>query len=145
MENKRFKAQTDRLFWLIFIPTSLLTLGVTVVSAVFLPVTLFYTVPIDVFVGYFLVSSLFGYAELREHSLFIKYGFVLKKEIPYGKIRSLEKARKFYSESMMSLKNSFEHVNIKYNRFDVTTVSVVDNDLFIRELNDRISASEPLN
>ena len=145
MENKRFKPKTDKLFWLIFIPTSLLTLGVTVVSAVFLPVTLFYTVPIDVFVGYFVVSSLFGYAELREHSLFIKYGFVLKKEIPYGKIRSLEKARKFYSESMMSLKNSFEHVNIKYNRFDVTTVSVVDNDLFIRELNDRISASEPLN
>lgn len=141
MENKRFKPKTDKLFWIIFTPISLLMIGLTVVSSVFSPMALFCIVPVDVFVGYFLVSPLFGYAELREHSLFIKYGFILKKEIPYGKIRSLEKARKFYSESMMSLKSSFEHVNIKYNRFDVTTVSVVDNDLFIREVNDRISES----
>jgi hypothetical protein len=38
---------------------------------------------------------------------------------------------------MVSLKNAIEHVNIKYNSFDVTTVSVVDNDGFIEELKER--------
>ena len=90
------------------------------------------------FVLYFFVSPLFGYVELRENSMLIKYGFILKKEIPYSKIRSVTKARKFYSDSMMSLKNSFDHVNIKYNTFDVTCVSVVDNDSFINELSKRL-------
>ena len=48
--------------------------------------------------------------------------------------KGIVKERKFYAESMMSLKNAFEHINIKYNAFDVTTVSVVDNDGFIKML-----------
>jgi hypothetical protein len=38
---------------------------------------------------------------------------------------------------MASLKNALEHVNIKYNTFDIVSVSVVDNDGFIEELNTR--------
>jgi hypothetical protein len=38
---------------------------------------------------------------------------------------------------MLSLKNALEHVNIKYNNFDIVSVSVVDNDGFIEELNTR--------
>ena len=138
MENKRFKPLIDKLFCYIFIPTSALLLFFTVLLAFSEPKTLFWMVPIDVFVGYFLVSPLFGYVELKDDHVYIKYGFIMKKEIPYGKIRAVIKERKFYSESMMSLKNAFEHVNIKYNSFDVTTVSVVDNDTFMDELNKRI-------
>jgi len=138
MKNKIFKPLIDKLFWILLIPTAALMLGVTVL-AVFEPSALLIIIPTDIFVGYFLIAPLFGYVELRENSLFIKYGFILKKEIPYTKIRSLEKDRKWYSDAMMSLKSSMEHVIIKYNRFDVTIVSVVDNDTFMEELSKRIS------
>lgn len=107
---------------------------------VFEPVALFIIIPLDLFVFYFLASPLFGYVELRENSVFIKFGFILKKEIPYGKIRALSKERRIYSESMLSLKNSLDHVNIKYNTFDIVTVSVSDNDELIRETKERISS-----
>ena len=105
--------------------------------AIFDPGALWIMIPTTLMVIYFLVAPLFGYVELREDGLFIKYGFFMKKEIPYERIRSVEKDRRWYSESMMSLKSALEHVNIKYNSFDVTTVSVEDNDGFIRELNNR--------
>ena len=133
-KSKKYKPLVDKLFLIIFLPTVALVLGGSVALGVFETSTLIYTAPVSLFVLYFLVSPLFGYVELRESSLFIKYGFFLKKEIPYHKIRGVEKERKFYSESMMSLKNSFEHVNIKYNTFDITAVSVKDNSAFISEL-----------
>ena len=136
MPNKRFKPLVDRLFLIIWIPTSLLIFGVTV-FACFEPTALFIVIPIDAFVFYFLLSPLFGYLELRESTLFIKYGFILKKEIPYERIRGVNKERKFYSETMLSLKCAFEHVNVKYNSFDVTAVSVIGNDDFISELRER--------
>ena len=40
----------------------------------------------------------------------------------------------------MDLKNAIEHINIKYNKFDMVTVSVVENDDFVLELNKRIIA-----
>ena len=140
MENKRFKPLFDKLFGIIWIPTSILMISVTVLAA-FRPVALLIMIPTDVFTFYFLLSSFFGYVELRENSLFIKFGFVLKKEIPYDKIRELKKERKFYSESMLALKNSFEHVNIKYNKYDVISVSVASNDEFMRELEARCGKS----
>ena len=137
MENKRFKPLFDKLFFIIWIPTSILMIAVTVVSA-FVPVALLIMIPVDLFTFYFLVSSIFGYVELREQPLFIKFGFILKREIPYSKIRGTVKERRAYSESMLSLKNALEHVNIKYNRYDVVTVSVEGNDEFIKELNMRL-------
>ena len=62
---------------------------------------------------------------------------LLKKEIPYHKIRAIEKERGIYCNSIMSLKNALDHINIKYNKFDITTVSVVDNDDLIRKIEAR--------
>ena len=94
------------------------------------------TLLVDVFVFYFLISPLFGYVELREDSVFIKFGLLLKREIPYGKIRGVTEERKFYADSMLSLKNALVHINIKYNSFDMVSVSVVGNG----ELKEEIEA-----
>lgn len=136
----RYKPKFDKLFLWILIPTALLMLSVTVISAFFGAVTLFFTVPVTLFVFYFLLTPAFGYAELRESSLFVKFGFFLTREIPYEKIRGVEKARKFYSDSMLSLKNSLDHVNVKYNKFDILSVSVTDNEDFMAELEKRIKS-----
>lgn len=139
MERIRFKPKTDKLFWLLLVPINLLAAVPLVIGLFFTKDILYITIPLFLFINYFFISPLFGYAELRDDSLFIKYGIFLRKEIAYEKIISLKKERRWYSESMMALKNSFEHVNIKYNKFDVTTVSVKDNDEFIKKLNERIS------
>ena len=136
MENERFKPKLDKLYFMILIPTALLLLSVTVIGA-FAPLSFFVIIPVDLFTVYFLVSPLFGYVELREKTVFIKFGFIMKREIEYGKIRGFSKERKFYSESMMALKNSFEHVNIRYNRFDIVSVSVTDNEGLISSIRDR--------
>ena len=132
MQNKRFKPKIDKLFWIILIPTSILLLAFTALSFLS-PAALFIIIPVDLFTFYFLISPLFGYVELREISVFIKFGFMLKREIPYRTVRSIKKERKIISESMLSLKNSLDHVNIKYNAFDTVAVSVKDNDELIVE------------
>ena len=137
LENRRYKPLIDKMFYLIWVPISIVMLGVTVLSF-FEPTALFVMLPVDIFTFYFLFSSLFGFAELREKSFFIKFGFIFKTEIPYSSIRGIAKDRKFYSDSMLSLKNALSHVNIKYNKFDLVTVSVKENDEFIEELTRRI-------
>lgn len=144
MENRKFRPLYDKLFWFIWIPTLALMIAVTLVNAIIEPFTLFFTLTVDAFVFYFLASPLSAYVEFRSEALFIKFGFILKREIPYRKIRAIKKERKFYSESMLSLKNAFEHVNIKYNSFDVVTVSVKTNDEFILALRERLFALSPL-
>ena len=142
MENKKYKPLFDKLYWCISVPTTLFVLITTVVLGILSPETLFWMIPLSLLIIYFFISPFFGYVELRETSLFIRYGLLLKKEIPYEKIKGMVKERKFYAESMMSLKNALEHVNIKYNAFDVTTVSVVDNDEMMREIQKRLSSDE---
>ena len=136
METKRYTPLIDKLFYFILIPTAVLLLGATVLSC-FEPTSLFIMVPVDILCIYFIITPLFGYVELREKTVFIKFGFFMKKEIPYSKIRGVVKARRYYADSMVSLKNSLEHVNIKYNTFDIVSVSVKDNDGFIAELEAR--------
>ena len=140
MEKKKFKPKLDKMFWIILIATSVLMLMITVIPSIFYfhPLVLTFMLFADLLVAYFLISPLFGYVELRDTFLFIKFGFILKKEIPYSKIRGTEKTRKLYSDSMMALKNSIEHVNVKYNTFDMVSISVKDNDAFIEELSARI-------
>lgn len=133
MEIKRYKPMIDRLFYLISLPTAALMIGFTVL-AFFEPSALFVVLPVDVLVVYFLISPLFGYVELRGETVFIKFGFFMSREIPYAKIRGASKSRRWYSDSMMSLKNAMEHVNIKYNTFDMVSVSVVGNDELIDEI-----------
>ena len=134
---RKFKPLVDKLYYIIMIPTVTLLAVLTAVVAIS-PLSLLASIPVDLFVIWFFVSPLFGYVELREKSLYIKYGLILKKEIPYDKIVRVEKERRFYSESMMSLKNALEHVNIRYNRYDLTCVSVVGNDELIEEIDRRI-------
>ena len=138
MENLIFKPKYDKLFWCIWIPTSILMLGVTAIGF-YAPTTLFLLIPIDLFTFYFLISPLSGYVELRQSTLFVRFGFFITREIPYAKIRGLMKERRWYSESMLSLKSAMEHVNIKYNAFDVLTVSVTDNDALILAIEERIA------
>ena len=145
---KRYKPLVDKMFYIILLTSIIPMAAMTVISA-FSPISLVVTIPVDLLVIYFIISPLFGYVELRDSTLYIKYGFIMSKEIPYAKIRGTVKARKFYSDSMLSLKNAMEHVNVRYNTFDIASVSVVGNDDFIRELEARrvaveTSAAKPL-
>ena len=137
MEKKRYLPLIDKLFFIVSIPT-LILVGAGVAISVYSIPALLIMCAIALFVLYVLISPLFGYVELDESSLVIKYGFFLKKEIPYTSIRDITRERKFYSDSMLSLKNSLDHVNIKYNKFDITSVSVKSNDELIAELEKRI-------
>lgn len=140
MENKRYEPLFDKMYWWIFAPTNALTV-VLLVLAFFEPMILFITVPIFLFVNYFLLSPVFGYVELQDEGIFIRYGIIMKRYIPYSSVRAIERGRGVISESMMSLKNALEHVNVKYNSFDVTTVSVKDNAELCREV--RLRAGLP--
>ena len=99
----RYKPLVDKLFFIIWIPTVLLLAAGTVISA-FEPMSLIIMIPVDAFTLFFLVSPLFGYVELRERTLFIRLGLIMKREIPYEKIRAIESERRWYTYSMLSLK-----------------------------------------
>ena len=139
MQSLKFKPLFDKAFIFTAWVPALLIITAATVAAAFEPTALFVMIPTDLFTLYFLFSSMAGYVELREKAVFVKVGFIITREIPYSKIRSLTKERKFYSDSTISLKSSLEHVNIHYNRFDVLSVSVKDNDTLIAELEARIS------
>ena len=141
MKKQRFKPKFDKLFRILLILTNVLVIVPVVITAFFSVEAIYILIPIFLFVNYFLISPCFGYVELLESELFIKYGFFLKKSIPYSKIRDVEMDKRWYSESMMSLKNSLDHINIKYNRFDVTSVSVVENEELIEALKERIKGA----
>ena len=144
MERIRFKPSFDRLFVVIFASTGAIMLALTlfmIFGLPYAPYTLLTILATDVFVLYFVVSPIFGYVELREETVFIKFGFILKREIPYKKIRGFGRERRWYADSMLALKNSLDHVNIKYNSYDMVSVSVKDNDRLISEIEARITGS----
>ena len=138
MENKRYKPLIGKMFWVIWIPTLIFLAVVTIMSAAYIAALLI-MLATDIFTAYFLVSSLVGYVELCEDSVFVKLGFFTTRAIPYNKIRDVSKEHKLYADSMVSLKNSLDHVNIKYNKFDVLSVSVTDNDELIKMIRQKIS------
>ena len=138
MENKRYKPLIGKMFSIIWVPTLILLFAATVISAQYITALLI-MLATDIFTLYFLISPLFGYVELREDEVFVKLGFFTTVEIPYNKIRDVVKERKLYADSLISLKNSLDHVNIKYNTFDVLSVSVVDNDELVDMIKTKIS------
>jgi hypothetical protein len=138
MEKKRYKPAIDKLFYAIWIPTSILMITATVISFYELGAFIL-MLAVDVFTFYFMISSLVGYVELRMNSVFVKFGFIIKREIPYDKIRKIAKERKIMSNTYLSLKNSLDHVSIKYNKYDEIVVSVINNDDLIKELNNHIT------
>ena len=135
--DKRFKPKIGKMFYVIWVPTVVFLIAITAVSLV-APLAFVILLFTDALTLYFLLTSLFGYVELREETVFVKFGFIARAEIPYSAIRGVTKERKLYADSIMSLKNSLDHVNIKYNRFDVVSVSVTDNDELISEIEARI-------
>ena len=135
--NKRFKPKIGKTFYVIWIPT-VLFLSVMMAVSLVAPLAFVILLLTDALTLYFLLTSLFGYVELRDDAVFVKFGFIAKAEIPYSTIRGVTKERKLYADSIMSLKNSLDHVNIKYNRFDIVSVSVTDNDELISEIEARI-------
>ena len=137
METKRYKPLLDKYFWIVWGPLLIFLICMTIFF-VFEFVPLIIMLCVDVFTFYFMFSSLVAYVELRDEVLYIKFGFILKKEIPYNDIREIVKERKLTSYSILSIKNSIEHINIKYNKFDMVTVSVIENDDLIKELEERI-------
>ena len=139
MENVKLKPQIDRLFLFIWIPTLILLAVGTAISCAS-TVALLILIATDIFTLYFLISPLFGFVELREQTVYIKFGFFTSREIEYARIRSVNIERKWYSESMLSLKCAYEHVNIQYNSFDVVTVSVDRNAALALELELRSKA-----
>lgn len=144
MPKKRFKPLIDKTFYIIWIPTAVLLAAATVIALSSL-LALLILIATDLFTLYFLLSSLAGYVELRENTVFIKLGFIMKLDIPYEKIRGFSRQRKIYSDSTVSIKNALEHVNIKYNKFDIVSVSVVTNDELIGEIERRIQAKSKQN
>ena len=67
---------------------------------------------------------------------------IMKREIPYEKIRAIESERRWYTYSMLSLKCALDHLNVRYNSFDVITVSVKGNAELESALLARISAAK---
>ena len=143
MEHKRFFPKYDTLFHFIWIPTAIIMLFLLVMNA-FLPSTFGWIVTLvtTVVVAYFVISPMFGYVELRETCVFVKFGFFMRRVIPYETIRGVEKKRTAIADSMVALKNAMEHVNIKHGSFDVTSVSVKDGDAMMAEIRKRCGIPE---
>ncbi len=139
MQTKRYKPYFDKLYLITALPVFAIISAMTILTLLTSIYSFFLFTAVDIFILFFLISPFFGYAELREDTLFIKYGLIMRKEIPYEKIRGASIGRKYYSESMLSLKNSIEHISIKYNAFDTTEISVITNEEFLSELEKRIS------
>ena len=141
---KRYKPRFDRLFYGIAIFTAAVVLGALIPS--------FYGSGVWgiavaagtlLLCGYFLVSPCFGYAELREGMLFVKFGFFLSREIPYEKIYAIEKKHTMIADSILSLKNAMDHLNVKYNRFELVSLSLRDEEDFIESLCERCKITSP--
>ena len=141
MKNLKFRPKFDKLFLGTMVPTLILILGLLIMTAIWQSTGGWIVMAgTFLFTAYFFVSPFFGYVELRETAVFVKFGFFLRQEIPYESIRGIEIKRSIISDSMLSLKNAMEHVSIKHGRFDATSVSVVNNDELISEIEARIKA-----
>ena len=138
--TKRYKPLFGKMFYAIWAPMAIFMIAMTVMSASYLSALLI-MLAADIFTFYFFFSSLVAYVELREDSVFIKFGYILKRDIPYRSIRKITRERSFYADSMLSVKNSLVHINIRYNKFDLVCVSVEDNGELLCELEARRSAA----
>ncbi len=138
METKRYKPRFDKLFLWIVIPTAALMLAVFALTAVQRSVGGFIFIgATTLFVAYFFISPCFGFVELREETVFFKFGFFLKREVSYARIRGIERKHTVIADSILSLKNAMDHVNIKFNSFDLFSMSLKDEEDFISEIKKR--------
>lgn len=133
---KKYKPKVDKLFYIMLVVINVISLAILIIPQLFYLSfeSFIFSIIVILFINYFLISPLFGYIEIRETSIFIKYGIILKKEIPFNKIKKLELKKKWYSDSILALKCSIEHVDITFNSYDKTCVSVKENDIFIEDV-----------
>lgn len=133
---KKYKPKVDKLFYILLVVLNVLSLTILIIPQLFYLSfeSFIFSIIVILFINYFLISPLFGYVEIKETSIFIKYGIILKKEIPFNKIKKLELKKKWYSDSILALKCSIEHVDITFNSYDKTCVSVKENDIFIEDV-----------
>lgn len=133
---KKYKPKIDKLFYIMLVVINVLSLTILIIPQLFYLSfeSFIFSIIVILFINYFLISPLFGYIEIKETSIFIKYGIILKKEIPFNKIKKLELKKKWYSDSILALKCSIEHVEITFNSYDKTCVSVKENDIFIEDV-----------
>lgn len=133
---KKYKPKVDKLFYILLVVINVISLAILIIPQLFYLSfeSFIFSIIVILFINYFLISPLFGYIEIRETSIFIKYGIILKKEIPFNKIKKLELKKKWYSDSILALKCSIEHVDITFNGYDKTCVSVKENDIFIEDV-----------
>lgn len=134
----KYKAEIGSFFIITLAIVSLLVLFPLIISIIVMNTTaIIISAVFFVIMEAVLISPIFGYVKLEENALYIRYGLIFRKRIPYDKIVSLEKEHKLYSESIISLKTAIEHIKIKYNTYDNTTVSIRNMDQFIGEVNQR--------
>ncbi len=140
MRKKRYTPLIDRLFWIVLFITLPIIVVLTIAVCLFpVPLAICIVCITNLLILYLQLSPLFGYVEFEEKHVLVRFGLLMKRVIPYTEIRSAEKKRQISSDSIISLKCAIEHVNIKYNTFDVLTVSVKDNDALIAELEERLA------
>lgn len=138
MQNQRFKPKFDKLYWLSLSLCAVYMIVMTAISVGSRPMMII-TGSVNLVLLWVLVAPWFGYVELREDVIWIRFGFFLKREVAYASIKRMQKVRHWYSESMIALKNAMEHVDIRYNACDVVSVSVTDNDALIEAIEQRRS------
>lgn len=141
----KLRCKIDLCYSIIFIVTELVLLVPSILTFIFKDMLAgFVTLAPFLLVTLLFMSSFSGYIIIKEDELYIRYGFILKRSIPYENIRALIKEKTVLSECLLGMKNSLEHVLIKYNKYDTTCVSVRNNDLFIEEVNKKIKKMENL-
>ena len=113
--TKRYKPRLDRLFYGIAIFTAAVVLGC-------------------------LIPSFYGGGAF---AIAVTLGFFLSREIPYEKIYAVEKKHMMVADSMLSLKNGMDHLNVKYNRFDLVSLSLQNEEDFIKVLCERCKITRP--
>ena len=131
---KKYFPLVDSLFYVYTAVFTVIVLAVGAAFAFLASEVLVWYAPLCLLLFVPVLSPLFGYAELREECLFIRFGLLIKREIPYPVIRKTAKENKIYSDAMLSLKTAKEHVNISYNSFDLISISVKNSEDFLREL-----------
>lgn len=137
----RFKPYFDKTFKVVLFLSSALCLMLFVALSFVDFFAMLVCLACALLTAYFIISPLFGYAELRDKTLYVKFGIIMEKEIEYSRITRIKRGRGFYSDSFVSLKNSMEHITVWCGIGESVTLSVVDNDRFATELEERIAAS----
>lgn len=135
----KYRVNIDKYYYITIVVVSLILLIPLILSIVAKRVWVILVVAfLIIFVEYLLFSCFIGYAKLEEDHLVIRYGFIIKRRLPYEIIRGVEKKSSYFSESLISLKTTKNCVVVLFNTYDNTTISIKDEDDFIEKLLEKL-------